>query len=159
MKKVFALVMSVIIVLSLSACTVKLEKETRLGDEIERVSHVDVYNVGEIEWSVLDIRDTASPVYTIRDAEATDFVSELLSVDYGNKVYFPALIDYAHIFSPGYVVFINYVDGDFDVYAEKGVYVHSGRLTADGASHYHYYPHSYFGDTPWPEFIEKYTND
>ena len=159
MKKILSLLLVVLTTFTLSSCTLKLEDEYRIGGEVEQVSHIDVYNVETIEGDVLDILDTASPVYTIRDAEATGFVSELLSVDYGNKVYFPAPIDYAHIFSPGYVVFINYVDGDFDVYAEKGVYVHSGRLTADGASHYFYYPHSYLGDTPWSEFIEKYTNN
>ena len=155
MKKILALAIVLTIVFSLTSCTVKLPDDWRLGGEISEVAKVDVYLVDSVEGSVLDIRDTDTLIYTIEGAKANEFITELLAADYGNKVYFPAPIDYAHVFKPGYIVFIEYSDGNCDVYAEQGVYIHRHNED-DGRVTHSYSHHSYMGDTPWNQFIEKY---
>ena len=162
MKKVFTLTVAVFLILQLASCKVTIEKEMELGGDNCDIVAISVYEVEREEYigsetgdSVLDIRDECEPLYTLRGEEIEAFVSELLALEYARDELVPLPVDYAHLFAPGYVVFIEYACTGCDVFAEMGIYTH--RHNDTGISH-SYSHDDCRGEVSFDELVEKYKN-
>ena len=162
MKKALTLILAVLLMLQLSACKVTIEKKMTLGGDVNDVVAISIYEVEREEYigsdaddSVLNIREECEPICTLDGEEADAFVSELLALEYARDEKFPLHVDYAHLFAPGYVVFIEYSCGGCDVFAEKGIYTHRHYDENIG---YNYSPDDCRGDVSFDELIEKFKN-
>ena len=160
MRKIFAFIISVVLVMQLSSCKITIEKKMELGGDVNDIVAINVYEVEREEYigsemgdSVLEIRDECEPVCTLMDDEIKPFIDDLLTLKYARNEFFPLHIDYAHLFAPGYVVFIEYSCTGFDVYAEKGIYTHRH---SDDNIQYSYSPDDCRGEISFTDFIEKY---
>ena len=163
MKKALLLIMTFFLVLQLSSCMVTIKKEMTLGGDISDIVAVSIYEVEREEYigseqddSVLDIRDEHAPVRTLEGDEVETFIGELLALEYARDEILPLPVDYAHLFSPGYVVFIEYSCGGCDVYAEKGIYTHGHY---DGGIRYVYSHDDCRGEVSFTDLIEKFINE
>jgi hypothetical protein len=163
MKKLFALLITALIILTLSSCKVTIKKEMQLGGEIDDIISINIYEVereeyigSDIDDSVLDIRNECEPVCTLVGDEIDGFVRELLALEYARDVILPLPIDYALLFADGYVVFIEYSCTGCDVYAEKGIYTHSHY---DQNIRHSYSPDDCRGAVSFNQFIEKFITD
>ena len=160
MRKIFAFIISVVLVMQLSSCKITIEKKMELGGDVNDIVAINVYEVEREEYigsemgdSVLEIRDECEPVCTLMGDEIKPFIDDLLTLKYARNELFPLHIDYAHLFAPGYVVFIEYSCTGFDVYAEKGIYTHRH---SDDNIQYSYSPDDCRGEISFTDFIEKY---
>ena len=160
MRKIFAFIISVVLVMQLSSCKITIEKKMELGGDVNDIVAINVYEVEREEYigsemgdSVLEIRDECEPVCTLMGDEIKPFIDDLLALEYARNEFFPLHIDYAHLFAPGYVVFIEYSCAGCDVYAEKGIYTHSH---SDDNIQYSYSPDDCRGEISFADFIEKY---
>ena len=160
MRKIFAFIISVVLVMQLSSCKITIEKKMELGGDVNDIVAINVYEVEREEYigsemgdSVLEIRDECEPVCTLMGDEIKPFIDDLLALKYARNEFFPLHIDYAHLFAPGYVVFIEYSCTGFDVYAEKGIYTHRH---SDDNIQYSYSPDDCRGEISFADFIEKY---
>ncbi len=160
MKKVLAFIITVFFILQLSSCKVTIEKEMALGGDVNDIVAISIYEVEREEYigsdaddSVLEIRSECEPICVLEGEEIAAFVVELLALEYARDEIAPLHIDYAHLFAPGYVVFIEYSCTGCDVYAEKGIYTHSHY---DGGIRYSYSHDDCRGDVSFEEFIEKF---
>ena len=160
MKRAFTLIIVVFLMLQISSCKITIEKEMELGGDNCDIVAISVYEVereeyigSEIGDSVLDIRDECEPLYTLRGEEIEAFVSELLALEYARDEIVPLPVDYAHLFAPGYVVFIEYACTGCDVFAEMGIYIH--RHNDTGISH-SYSHDDCRGEVSFNELVEKY---
>ena len=159
-KKTLTLIIVVLLMLQLSSCKVTIEKEMTLGGDVNDVVEISIYEVEREEYigsdagdSVLDIREKCEPICTLDGEEAGAFLIELLALEYARDEIFPLHVDYAHLFAPGYVVFIEYSCGGCDVFAEKGIYTHRHY---DGNIGYNYSPDDCRGEVSLTELVEKY---
>ena len=157
---VITLIIIAFIMLQLSSCKITIDKKMELGGDVSDIVAISVYEVEREEYigsdigdSVLEIRDKCEPVYTLTGDEIKAFVDELLALEYARDAIVPLPIDYAHLFAPGYVVFIEYSCTGFDVYAEKGIYTHRH---SDNNIQYSYSPDDCRGEISFVDFIEKY---
>ena len=162
MKRALTFIITVFLILQLLSCKVTIEKKMELGGNVNDIVAISVYEVEREEYigsetgdSVLDIRDKCEPLYTLRGEKIEAFVSELLALEYARDEIAPLHIDYAHLFAPGYVVFIEYFCGGCDVYAEKGIYTHGHY---DGGIRYVYSHDDCRGEVSFNELVEKYKN-
>lgn len=162
MKKALIIIMTVLIAIQLSSCKITIKKKMELGGDVNDIVAISVYEVEREEYigsemgdSVLNIRDECEPVYTLTGAEIKAFVNELFALEYARDEIVPLPIDYAHLFAPGYVVFIEYACTGCDVYAEMGIYTH--RHHEAGIS-YSYSHDDCRGESTFDELIEKYKN-
>ena len=162
MKKALAFIITVFFILQLSSCKVTIEKEMALGGDIDDIVAISIYEVERDEYigsevgdSVLDIREEYAPVCVLEGDEIEVFADELLALEYARDEIAPLHIDYAHLFAPGYVVFIEYFCGGCDVYAEKGIYTHGHY---DGGIRYVYSHDDCRGEVSFNELVEKYKN-
>jgi hypothetical protein len=163
MKKALTLMLAVFVILQLSACKVTIEKEMALGGDVNDIVAISIYEVegeeyigSEADDSVLDIRSECEPICVLEGEEIAAFVGELLALEYARDEIFPLHVDYAHLFAPGYVVFIEYSCTGCDVYAEKGIYTHSHY---DGGIRYSYSHDDCRSAGAFDELIEKYITD
>ena len=163
MKRVLTLIFAIFMIFLLSSCKITIEKEMELGGDINDIVAIRIYEVereeyigSQIDDSVLDIRDQCEPVYILKDEEVEAFISELLTLEYARDEIIPLHVDYAHLFAPGYVVFIEYACTGCDVFAEKGIYTH--RHYDGGGIGYSYSHDDCRGDVSFDEFIEKLKN-
>lgn len=155
-SKLFSLYLILAMAFSLSSCRIKLDRDVKLTREAN-ITSIDVYNYTEdFEGNATDLRELSTPVYTIPKARISEFASALEDVDFVETAWFPLHIDYAHIFSNGYVVVIEYDDGGYDLIAEHGTFIH--RLNENDIYH-NYTPADYRGDIPWNEFVESYIHE
>lgn len=160
-QKIAGLTIIVCILFSLSSCRIWINQTNNIEDDITKIASVDIYDTNDYVYtdsydgSILEIREHLSPIHTIADDDVAGFLNQLEELEYKRLVLLvPAAVDYAHIFSDGYIVVIEYVNGGCDIYAEKGIYVHT--VNDEGSIGYNYYPAEYRGETPWNDFIEKY---
>lgn len=160
MKRVPALIIVIFMIFQFSSCKITIEKEMALGGDVNDIVAISIYEVEGEEYigsdaddSVLDIRSECEPICVLEDEEIEAFVSELLTLEYARDEIIPLHVDYAHLFAPGYVVFIEYSCTGCDVYAEKGIYTHSHY---DGGIRYSYSHDDCRGDVSFEEFIEKF---
>lgn len=163
MKKTLILIISVFLIFQLTSCKVTIKTEMALGGEIDDIVAISIYEIEREEYigsdaddSVLDIPDECEPICTLGGDEADAFVSELLALEYAREEIFPLHVDYAHLFAPGYVVFIEYSCGGCDVFAEKGIYTH--RHYDESIGH-NYFPDDCRGEVSFTELIEKHLTD
>jgi len=155
MKKIIVLAITLIMLFSLSSCYVTVDKKIKLGEDAKSITSIDIYDTGDFDGYILDIREDLSPIYTIEEDDVSAFVGELTALEYKKDILIsPVAIDYAHVFSSGLVVVIEYDNGGCDIYAEKGILVHT--MNSDGVISYEYDHADYRGSTPWDKFIEKY---
>ena len=80
MKKLFTLLITALIILTLSSCKVTIKKEMQLGGEIDDIISINIYEVereeyigSDIDDSVLDIRNEYEPVCTLVGDEIDGF--------------------------------------------------------------------------------------
>ena len=162
MQRALTLIIMVFLILQLSSCKITIEKEMELCGDVNDIVAISVYEVEREEYigsemgdSVLNIRDECEPIYTLTGAEIKAFVNELFALEYARDEIVPLPVDYAHLFAPGYVVFIEYACTGCDVYAEMGIYTH--RHHEAGIS-YSYSHDDCRGESTFDELIEKYKN-
>ena len=161
MKKATVLVTVIALIFSLCSCKRTVRKEMMLGGNGRDITHVDIYSVARDNYigskaddSVLNIRENEVPIRTLEGEDIATFIDELMELEYAKDVVFPFHVDYAHLFSPGYVVFIEYSCGNCDVYAEKGIYIHDHY--DEDSVRYHYSPDDCRSEMGWSGFINKY---
>lgn len=163
MQRALTLIITVFLILQLSSCKITIEKEMELGGDVNDIVAISVYEVereeyigSEIGDSVLDIPGECEPIYTLTGDEIKLFVDELLALEYARDEIVPFPVDYAHLFAPGYVVFIEYACMGCDVYAEMGIYTHRHHDTGISHSYSH---DDCRGEVSFTELIEKYLTD
>ena len=162
MKRALTLIITVFLILQLLSCKVTIEKKMELGGNVNDIVAISVYEVEREEYigsetgdSVLDIRDKCEPLYTLRGEKIEAFVSELLALEYVRDEIVPLPVDYAHLFAPGYIVFIEYDCTGCDVFAEMGIYTHRHHDTGISHSYSH---DDCRGEVSFNELVEKYKN-
>ena len=153
MKKTLILFIALILIFSLTSCVITLTREFELGQDANNIVSVDIYRIDEFDCEVHEIPDKHEPIYSITGDEIKPFISELSTLEYKRDAIFPLPIDYAHIFKEGYIVFIEYGNGGYDVYAEQGIYTH---CFVEGNVYHLYDFDDYRGEKSWDDFIESY---
>ena len=143
--------------LSLSACRVKLDRDVEISSNAN-ITSIDVYNYTEdFEGNATELRELSTPTYTVPAERISEVAKSIEDVDYEQIAWFPLPIDYAYVFSYGYVIVIEYDNGGYDIIAEHGTLMH--RQDEDGNYHHSYTPADYRGDIPWSEFVESFVHE
>ena len=127
-------------------------------DETNKISRAEatyVINTKSMRFHLLDCRYSKEPLST--NCEYTNLTfDELLALEYARDEIVPFPVDYAHLFAPGYVVFIEYACMGCDVYADMGIYSHRHHDTGISLSYSH---DDCRGEVSFTELIEKYLAD
>lgn len=123
MKKLTLFILNIFLLFTLSSCVITIKEELTLGDNIDNITTIDIYyetsEEEHISIDIVDFKENKEIHYSISGEEIEDFINKLLNLEYKRKAIFPLPIDYAHLFYPGYIVFINYSNGGTDVFAKK----------------------------------------
>lgn len=158
MKKLTLFILNIFLLFTLSSCVITIKEELTLGDNIDNITTIDIYyetsEEEHISIDIVDFKENKEIHYSIPSEKIEDFINNLLNLEYKRKTIFPLPIDYAHLFYPGYIVFINYNNGGTDVFAKKGIYTHA--FNNEGKTYYNYNNASCQGDNTWETFIESY---
>lgn len=158
MKKLTLFILNIFLLFTLSSCVITIKEELSLGDNIDNITTIDIYyetsEEEHISIDIVDFKENKEIYYSISSEEIEDFINNLLNLEYKRKAIFPLPIDYAHLFYPGYIVFINYNSEGTDVFAKKGIYTHT--FNSEGKVYYNYNNASCQGDNTWETFIESY---
>ncbi len=151
---VFALVLAMIF--SLSSCRVKLNREVDINDDAN-ITSIDIYTyTADFEANATELRELSTPVYSVTEDRIQDFADVLEDLEYKEVVWFPFHMDYAYVFSNGYVVVVEYDNGGYDLVAGHGIFIHG--VNENGIYH-NYTPADYCGDIPWNQLIESYMHE
>lgn len=154
MKKTISLGLVILLLVSLSSCVIKTDKAIELCGYVTDITSIDIYFTDEEYSKPIDtIREDSTPLYTIKKEDEGAFIDRILSLEYEKDVVFLP-ITYAHVYSNGYIIVINYSSGNFDLIAESGLL--SCVIESDGSESYSYDNSSYCGECSWSSFIEEY---
>ena len=143
MKKPLISIFTLILVFSLSSC-ISINKKLRIIGDTEDITSIDVYYIDVTnEEIILDTIDKYEPVYSVPANKLSSFADKMEPIVYKKK-YILAPVDYSIVFAPGYIVCIEFSDGEREIFSEQGTLTHNG-----------YYPEKYNGSLSWTEEIES----
>jgi hypothetical protein len=133
-------------------------KKLELSKKQSEIQSINIYNTEEYysERNIHYFLDENTPSYTLDPTQHKDFLKELFALDFEKDiVLIPIPMDGGCDYS-GYIISVVYLDGSYDIIAEKGwfSYVVNER---DGL--YGYEHADYCGDVAWTEFIESYIQE
>ena len=115
MKKTISLVLVILLLFSLSSCVIKTDKAIELCGYVTDITSIDIYFTDEEYSKPIDtIREDSTPLYAIKKEDEGAFIDRILSLEYEKDVVFLP-ITYAHVYSNGYIIVINYSSGNFDL--------------------------------------------
>ena len=143
-KKMFVYISSLILVFSLSSC-ISINKKLKIIGNIDDITAIDIYYIDiKDEEIVQDTIDEYEPIYSVPANDFVAFANKLETIVY-KKNYIFAPVDYKKVFAPGYIVCIEFSDGEREIFSEQGTLTHNG-----------YYPEKYNGSLSWTEEIESF---
>ena len=144
MKKLLICIITLILVFPLASC-ISINKKLRIIGNTEDIISIDVYYIDVTdEVVVLDEIDEYEPIYSVPTNELVAFANKMETIVY-KKNYILAPVDYGKVFAPGYIVCIEFFDGEREIFSEQGTLTHNG-----------YYPEKYNGPLSWTEEIESF---
>ena len=155
MKKLFLLLVSIILISGLSACAT-MTKDFELTQNRENVQSVEIYNSEQAyyEGDIHQFRDENEPIVLLSGEENSTFLDGVGSLKFEEeKVFFPIPMDSGYDYQ-GYIVVIVYTDGGYDLLSENGQYFYS--IEKDGQGRHKYDHSDYCGDESWSDFIGRY---
>ena len=143
MKKILICAIATVLVFSLASC-IPINKKLNIIGDIEDITAIDVYYIDITDENIVsDTLDEYEPVYSVPAGDISDFAKEMEKIVY-KKYYCIIPIDYIRVFAPGYIVRIEFSDGEHEIFSQKGT-----------LTHYGYYPEEYSGPLSWEEEIES----
>ena len=144
MKKILICITALILVFSLSSC-IPINKKLRIIGKNEDITAIDVYYISETDEHITpDTIDEYEPIYSVPSTDLVAFAEKMETIVY-KKDYIFVSVYYSKIFAPGYIVCIEFSDGEREIFSEKGTLTHNG-----------YYPEEYNGPLSWAEEIESF---
>ncbi|MBQ3016629.1 MAG: hypothetical protein IJD79_07610 [Clostridia bacterium] len=143
MKKILICAIATVLVFSLASC-IPINKKLNIIGDIEDITAIDVYYIDITDEKIVsDTLDEYESVYSVPAGDISDFAKEMETIVY-KKYYCIIPIDYIRVFAPGYIVCIEFSDGEHEIFSQKGTLTHNG-----------YYPEEYSGPLSWEEEIES----
>lgn len=155
MKKTVALFMSFLLLFCLSSCTT-VKKGVELSQDRTNVQSIEIYNpeCAYYEGDIHSFLEENEPVTVLKSESFKIFLDDLCNLEFEEeKVFFPIAMDDGYDYD-GYIIAVVYLDGGYDIIAERGLYSYA--VSSDGNGRHKYDHSDYCGETPWTEFIEKY---
>ena len=155
MKKIFALFVSLLLIVCFSSCA-NIKKDLEFSQDRANVQSIEIFNPERsyYEGDIHTFLEENEPIVILEPEQHSNFLDALCTLDFEKKAVFFSIPMDGGCDYDGSIIAVVYSDGGYDIIAEGGLYSYTIGSNGQGR---HKYDHSdYCSETPWPEFIEEY---
>lgn len=155
MKKVYLLVISILLMLSFCACTM-VQENFKFSQQHDNVKVIEIYNSEKLydEGNISSFKKENEPIAILETDALSDCLNSIEQLKFEEeKVFFPIPMDGGYQYQ-GYILIIVYTNGGYDLIASNGQYSYA--IGKDGQGKHTYKHADYCGELEWDEFVEKF---
>ncbi len=158
MKRILVLFVVFVLSVTLSSCAT-IKKGVELSGGRSEIQSIEIYNIEEAyyEGDISKMRQENEPCCVFDPKEHADLLDTIYSLEFEEeKVFFPIPMDGGYDYS-GYVIAVVFLDGSYDIIAEKGQY--SCSISDKGKTRHNYDHSNYCGEKLWADLIGEYVTE